>query len=55
MKKYLKDIKDVRYETLTNFRLSHHKLMIAEGRKCRPIINRSESLCLYCNKLEDEI
>ena len=56
METYLKDIKDVRYiKTLTKFRLSDHKLMIAEGRKCRPIINRSERLCLYCNKLEDEI
>ena len=56
MKKYLKDIKDIRYiKTLTTFRLSDGKLMIEERRKCRTIINRSERLCLYCNKLEDEI
>ena len=56
MEEYLKHIKDIRYiKTLTKFRLSDHKLMIEEGRKKRPRINRADRLCLLCSKLEDEI
>ena len=56
MEEYLKHIKDIRYiKTLTKFRLSDHKLMIEEGRKQRPRINRADRLCLFCSKLEDEI
>ena len=53
---YLKYVNDIRYiKTLSKFRLSDHKLMIEEGRKRRPIINRCDRLCPNCNKVEDEI
>ena len=40
---------------MTKFRLSDHKLMIEEGRHCRPKIPRENRFCKFCNTLvEDE-
>ena len=56
LEKYLEHITDIRYvKTLTKFRLSDHKLMIEEGRKHRPKIDRADRLCPHCNNVEDEI
>ena len=53
---YLKYVNDIRYiKTLSKFRLSDHKLMIEDGRKRRPILDRNDRLCPNCNKVEDEI
>ena len=55
---YLEHLKDFRYiKTLTKFRLSDHKLMIEEGRRRRPKVEKAERLCIYCDKMavEDEI
>ena len=50
---YFKDMKHIK--TLSKFRLSDHKLMIEEGRRARPQINRENRICLECNTIEDEI
>ena len=58
MEKYLEDITDFRYiKILTKFRLSDHNLMIEEGRRKRPKIERVNGLCKHCDKdaVEDEI
>ena len=56
--KYLGSITDFRYiKTLTKFRLSDHNLMIEEGRRIRPKVERGDRLCKFCsiNAIEDEI
>ena len=56
--KYLESITDFRHiKTLTKFRLSDHNLMIEEGRRVRPKVERGDRLCKFCsiNAIEDEI
>ena len=58
MEKYLEEITDFRYiKILTKFRLSDHNLMIEEGRRKRPKIERIDRLCKHCDKdaVDDEI
>ena len=53
MEFYLTSLPDRRYiRTLTRSRLSEHKLMVEEWAGRRPIINREERLCPFCNVLE---
>ena len=56
---HLEHLKDFRYiKILTKFRLSDHKLMmIEEGHRRRPKIEKAERMCIYCDKMavEDEI
>ena len=53
MEFYLTSLPDRRYiRTLTRSRLSDHKLMVEERTGRRPIINREERLCPFCNALE---
>ena len=49
---YIKNIKHLK--AFIKFRISDHKLLIAEGRRKRPIIPRNERICKTCNKIEDE-
>ena len=56
METYLEHFKDIRYiKTLSKFRLSDHKLMIEEGRRVRPRINREDRKCPNCKVIEDEV
>ena len=58
MEVYLKEITNPKFmKVLTKFRLSDHNLMIEEGRRNRPRIDRINRLCLHCNKssIEDEM
>ena len=52
---YLDQLSRKLRRVMTKFRLSDHKLMIEEGRHCRPKIPRENRFCKFCNTMvEDE-
>ena len=54
--KYLEDLKNRKHRVaMTKIRMSDHNLMIEDGRRLRPRIERSQRTCPICpNSVEDE-